>query len=336
MKRLALLAFVLLVLVVTGCGGSTSTASLGSEDVAVVGSAQISREDFQRTMARAENYYKQSKRPFPKPGAAEYEQLKAQAITFLIQRAELRQEAEKLDVDLSDAKVDKRLQELKKEFGGQAGYERELKRSGLTQEQGRQEAVVALVVDGIYKKVTGDVKVTKDEVRAYYDTHKSQYQEPESREVRHILVEKKPLADQIYAQLKAGASFKALAKKYSKDPGSAANGGKLNVSKGQTVPQFDQKTFELKTGELSQPVKTQYGYHIIQALSDIKKATKTPLAKVEGSIKQQLEKQQKDEAMAKWAQDMKKNYCDGRIKYQVGYQPATDPCATVTGTTTNK
>ena len=68
-------------------------------------------------MARAENYYKQSKRPFPKPGAAEYEQLKAQAITFLIQRAELQQEAEKLgDRDQSDDKVDKRLQELKKQF----------------------------------------------------------------------------------------------------------------------------------------------------------------------------------------------------------------------------
>ena len=176
------------------------------------------------------------------------------------------------------------------------------------------------------------MKVTKDEVqRLLRHAQVAVPGQPESREVRHILVEKKPLADQIYAQLKAGANFEALAKKYSKDPGSAANGGKLNVSKGQTVPEFDKKTFELKTGELSQPVKTQYGYHIIQALSDIKTATKTPLAKVEGSIKQQLEKQQKNEAMAKWAQDMKKNYCDGRIKYQVGYQPATDPCATRNG-----
>jgi parvulin-like peptidyl-prolyl isomerase len=81
-------------------------------------------------------------------------------------------------------------------------------------------------------------------------------------------------------------------------------------------------------------VKTQYGYHIIQALSDVKPASKTPLAKVEGSIKQQLEKQQKDEVMNKWFADMKKSYCDGKIKYQVGYQPTADPCATVTGTTT--
>jgi foldase protein PrsA len=334
MKRLALLALVLLVLVVTGCGGSTSTASLGSDDVAVVGSAQISKEQFQGAMGRAKTYYKSVKRPFPKPGSAEYEQLKSQAVTFLIQRAEWQQEAEKLGVDLSDEKVDKKLEELKKQLGGEAGYEKELKRTGLTRQQGREEVVVKLVIDGLYKKIADDVEVTKGEIRSYYDAHKTQYQQPESREVRHILVEKKPLADQIYAQLKSGASFAALAKKYSKDPGSAANGGKLTVSKGQTVPQFDKETFELKKGELSQPVKTQYGYHIIQALSDVKKATKTPLATVEASIKQQLEKQQKDEASAKWAEDVKKSYCDGRIKYQVGYQPATDPCATVTGTTT--
>jgi foldase protein PrsA len=334
MKRLALSALVLLAFVVTGCGGSTSTASLGGDDVAVAGSQQISKEQFQEALGRAKTYYKSAKRPFPKPGTAEYEQVKSQAVTFLIQRAELRQEAEKLGVDLSDKKVDQKLEELKKQLGGEAAYERELKRTGLTHEQGREEALVAIAVDGLYKEVTGDVKVTKDEVRSYYDAHKTQYQQPESREVRHILVEKKPLADQIYAQLKSGANFAALAKKYSKDPGSAATGGKLSVSKGQTVPQFDKKTFELKKGELSQPVKTQYGYHIIQALSDVKPASKTPLAKVEGSIKQQLEKQQKDEVMNKWFADMKKSYCDGKIKYQVGYQPTADPCATVTGTTT--
>jgi foldase protein PrsA len=334
MKRLALFALVFLALVVTGCGGSTSTASLGSDDVAVVGSNQISKDQFREALGRAETYYKSAKRPFPKPGTAEYEQVKSQAVTFLIQRAELRQEAEKLGVDLSDKKVDQKLEELKKQLGGEAAYERELKRTGLTHEQGREEALVAIAVDGLYKEVTGDVKVTKDEVRSYYDAHKTQYQQPESREVRHILVEKKPLADQIYAQLKSGANFAALAKKYSKDPGSAATGGKLSVSRGQTVPQFDKKTFELKKGELSQPVKTQYGYHIIQALSDVKPASKTPLAKVEGSIKQQLEKQQKDEVMNKWFADMKKSYCDGKIKYQVGYQPTADPCATVTGTTT--
>ena len=115
------------------------------------------------------------------------------------------------------------------------------------------------------------MKVSDADIQEYYNTHKTQYVQPESRDVRHILVPKKALADSLYAQLKSGANFAQLAKRYSKDPGSAANGGKLTVSKGQTVPEFDKTAFSLKKGELSQPVKTQYGYHIIQALSAVKR-----------------------------------------------------------------
>ena len=153
--------------------------------------------------------------------------------------------------------------------------------------------------------------------------------------MRHILVQKKALADRLYAQLKAGANFAALAKKYSKDPGSAANGGKLTISKGQTVPAFDKTAFALKKGQLSPPIHTQYGYHIIQALSDIKPSQKTPFDTVKASIKQQLEQQKKTDVVTKWDENTRKYFCgDTRIKYQVGYQPNPDPCAAITGSTT--
>ena len=182
--------------------------------------------------------------------------------------------------------------------------------------------------------MTASVKLSDAEIQEYYNTHKSDYVQPESRDVRHILVPKKALADSLYAQLKSGANFAQLAKRYSKDPGSAANGGKLTVSKGQTVPEFDKTAFSLKTGQLSTPVKTQYGYHIIQALSAVKVSTKTPLSKVRASIKQQLEQQKKNDKVTKWLEDTKKDYCSGKIKYQVGYQPNPDPCATLTSSTT--
>jgi len=151
--------------------------------------------------------------------------------------------------------------------------------------------------------------------------------------VRHILVTKKALADSLYQQLKSGGNFAKLAKQYSKDPGSAANGGKLTVSKGQTVPQFDKAAFSLKTNQISQPVHTQYGYHIIQALSAIKPASTTKLSQVRASIRQQLEQQKKNDEITKWLEDTKKGYCSGKIKYQVGYQPSPDPCATLTSAT---
>jgi parvulin-like peptidyl-prolyl isomerase len=337
MKRSISLFVLALALVAAGCGGGDSVATLGSNDVAVVGSEQITKDQFQALMGRAQKSYEAQKRAFPKPGTTEYETLKGQAIGFLLQRAEFEQEAQKRGVDVTDEQVDKRIEQLKKQFygGSEKRYQDVLKQQGLTDEQAGEEVRATLISEELFKKVTGDVKVTDKEIQAYYNTHKSSYGQPESREVRHILVQKKALADQIYSQLESGANFAVLAKRYSKDPGSAANGGKLTVTKGQTVPEFDKTAFALKKGELSKPVKTQYGYHVIQALSDVKPATSTPLSKVKDSIRQQLEQQQKNEAMTKWVTDTKKHYCSGtRIKYQVGYQPATDPCLTVTSSTT--
>jgi parvulin-like peptidyl-prolyl isomerase len=334
MRRLVLFGFASLALFAAACGGTT-TANLGSDDVAVVGDQQISKEQFQQLMARAKKSYDQQKRAFPKAGTAEYEQLKGQAITFLVQQSEVDEQAKNLGVDVSDEKVDKEIARYKKQFygGSDARYEKAVKQQGLTDAQARDAIRQQLVSQALFKKVTGDVKVSDSDIKAYYDAHKSQYVQPESRDVRHILVTKKALADSLYQQLKSGGNFAKLAKQYSKDPGSAANGGKLTVSKGQTVPAFDKTAFSLKTGQISQPVHTQYGYHIIQALSGVKAPSTTSLAQVRASIRQQLEQQKKNDKVTKWLDDTKKSYCNGKIKYQIGYQPNPDPCATVTGAT---
>jgi parvulin-like peptidyl-prolyl isomerase len=333
MRRPLLFAFASLALLAAGCGGTT-TAALSSGDVAVVGSEHITKDQLNSLMDRAKKTYDAQKRVFPKPGSTEYEQLKGQAVTFLIQRAEIDEQASRNGIDISNAKVDQEIAHYKKTFygGSNARYEKAVKQQGLTDEQAREEIKASLVSNALFKKLTANVKVSDADIRGYYNAHKSQYGQPESRDVRHILVPTKSLADSLYAQLKAGANFAALAKKYSKDPGSASNGGKLTVSKGQTVPQFDKVAFSLKTGQLSPPIKTQYGYHIIQALSAIKPAKTTPLSAERASIKQQLEQQRKNDKMTKWLEDTKKDYCNGRIKYQVGYQPNPDPCASLTST----
>jgi parvulin-like peptidyl-prolyl isomerase len=337
MKRLIPLAFLSIALAVAGCGG-TSTATLGSDDAAIVGSQTITKEQLSSLMDRAKKTYDVQKRPFPKPGTAEYEQLKGQAITYLIQRAEYAQEADAMGIKISDSDVDKRIEQLKKQYyaGSESKYEKTLKQQGLTQDQAKEEVRASLIAEAVFKKVTDKVNVSQTDIKAYYDSHKSQYVQPQSREVRHILVTKKALAETLWSKLKAGASFAALAKKYSKDPGSASNGGKLTISKGQTVAEFDKTAFDLKKGELSPPIHTQYGYHIIQALSAVKPAQTTSLSKVQASIKQQLEQQQKNDLMTKWVDQKKKSYCKSRIKYQVGYEPNPDPCASTTTTTTSQ
>ena len=79
----------------------------------------------------------------------------------------------------------------------------------------REDVSASVVQNKLYEKVTDGVTVSDADVTAYYKKNKQQYVQPESRDVRHILVKKKALADQLYAQLTGGANFAALAKKYS-------------------------------------------------------------------------------------------------------------------------
>jgi parvulin-like peptidyl-prolyl isomerase len=326
-------------LLVGGCGGGGGgTASLGGSDVAVVGDQQVTKDQFQALMGRAKKSYSAQKRAFPKPGTSEFENLKGQAVDFLVQRAEFEDEADNMGIDVSDKQIDARIKKLIKQFygGSEKKYEDTIKSQGLTKETARQEVKAQVVSEELYKKVTGDVKVSDKELKDYYDQNKSIYVQKESRDVRHILVTKKPLADQLYQQLKQGGDFAKLAKKYSKDPGSAQNGGRLTITRGQTVKEFDKTAFSLKKGQLSPPVHTQYGYHIIQALSDIRPAKTTPFDKVKSSIRQQLEQQKKQDSMQKWVDETKKKFCkDSRIKYQVGYAPNPDPCAAILANTSS-
>ena len=108
------------------------------------------------------------------------------------------------------------------------------------------------------------------------------------------------MADKIEKQLKGGADFATLAKKYSKDTGSAAGRRQLTITKGQTVPPFDKVAFALKTNEISKPVHSQFGWHIIQALRRCKPANDAVRAG-EGVDQQQLLQQKQTAAMQKWS-----------------------------------
>lgn len=317
-----------------GCGGG-GTASLAGNDVAVVGSQHVTRANFDQILGQAEKSYKQQKRPFPKAGSPEYETLKNQIVGFLVQRAEYAQKADDLGIKVDDKKVDARLKQLKKQYfgGNEKRYESTIKAQGLTDKTVREDIRTQLVSEAIFNKVTADVKVSDADLMKYYRKNKRQFSQPESREVRHILVKKKALADSLYRQLKAGADFAKLAKKYSQDPGSKAQGGKLTVSKGQTVPPFDKAAFSLKKNELSRPVKTQYGWHVIQPLGDVKPARVTPFKQVKSQIKGQLEQTKKQDTMRKWVDETKKEFAD-KIRYAPGFAPPST--ATGTGGTTTK
>jgi parvulin-like peptidyl-prolyl isomerase len=330
-KLTLLLGSIAAVLVLAACGGSDNVPS-GA--VAKVGSDEITQAQFNVLIDQAKRSYKVQKRPFPKAGSTEYTTLQNQAIAYLVQRAEFAQEAEDLGITITQKQIDDRLKQIKKQYfgGSEKKYQEQLKTQGLTDAQILDDIKAQLVSEQIFKKVTADVKVTDADVQKYYGDHRSQYGTPEQRDIAHILVKNKALADRLYTQIQNGANFAALAKKYSQDPGSKNLGGKLTVSKGQTVAPFDQTAFLMKTGQVSHPVKTEFGYHIIKALGPIKAAKQTPFAQVKESIRQQLLQQKRNDAMTKWVDKVKKDF-DGKVNYAAGYAPPTT-ASTATATTT--
>jgi parvulin-like peptidyl-prolyl isomerase len=330
-SRLAILLCALVSFALAGCGGGDDE-TVPTDAVAVVDGQEIAKTDYDALISQAKKSYKNQKRDFPKAGSQEFQTLKNQAVQFLVQREQFEQEADNLEVNITDKQVDARLAQIQKQYfgGDKKKYEKQLKAQGLSDTQVRNDIRAQIVSEKIFAKVTTDVKVTDQQIEDYYNKNKAQYSQPESRDVRHILVKTKAKADQLEKQLKAGASFAALAKKFSEDTGSKANGGKLTISKGQTVAPFDKVAFELKKNAISQPVKTEFGYHIIQPLSDTKSAKVTPLKDVKDSIRQQLAQTKKNEAMTKWVDELKKDYKD-KISYAVGFSPP--PGATGTTST---
>ncbi|MFN7088122.1 MAG: peptidylprolyl isomerase [Burkholderiales bacterium] len=140
--------------------------------------------------------------------------------------------------------------------------------------------------------------VTNAEITAVYDKAKAEPAEMEYR-ARHILVNSEAEAKKIIADLGKKAKFEDLAKKFSKDAGSAKNGGALDwADRGAYAKEFSDAMVALKKGETSKtPVKTQFGYHIIR-LDDVRKSELPPLDVVRGEIVKQLQQQRIRDAIA--------------------------------------
>ena len=332
-SRLSLpLCALLLTLVLAGCSLGGGDDKVPADAVAVVDGEKIAKSDYDALLTQAKKSYQTQKREFPKAGSPEFQTLKNQAVQFLVQREQFEQEASALDVEITEKQVDARLVQIQKQYfgGDKKKFDKQLKDQGLTEAQVRRDIRSQIVSEKIFEEVTREVKVTDKQVEDYYNKNKAQYSQPQSREVRHILVKTKAQADDLYSQLKAGADFATLAKKFSEDTGSKANGGKLTISKGQTVAPFDKKAFELKKNEISTPVKTEFGFHIIQPIGDVTEAKVTPLKDVKDSISQQLAQTKTNEAMTKWVDELKKDYED-KVSYAVGFTPP--PAATGTTST---
>jgi foldase protein PrsA len=316
----------------SACGGGSASGSGGSLPSGVVANVagdEITQAELDEVISQAKDRLESQGQKIPAAGSQEYQAFQQNALAYLVQRAEYEQQAKKLGVVASDKEVDERIARVLTQFfgGSRKKYEEALEKQGITDAQVRDELRATLVQEKIFDKVGDTAKVTDAEIKAYYAAHPELYTQQPSRRVRHILVSSKTLADDIYGQLANGADFTALAKKYSTDS-SKDIGGKLTIQKGQTVPQFEKTALALKVNEISKPVKTRFGWHIIEALGPWSKEKTTPLASVKKTIHDTLVGQKRSDAVRKWLEDLKQEYAN-KIEYATGFAPpATSPAST--------
>jgi len=165
-----------------------------------------------------------------------------------------------------------------------------------------------LLIRGLMEDFKAKNPVSDADAQAEYDKFKAANSGSEYR-ARHILVEKEEDAKALIAQIKGGANFEELAKKNSKDTGSAANGGDLDFANPNNfVPEFSKAMTALQKGEMTQePVKSQFGYHIIK-LEDVRPATFPAFDDVKAQIKQRIEQQKMAEFQQSLIEKAKTDY----------------------------
>jgi parvulin-like peptidyl-prolyl isomerase len=328
---LPLLLLALVATIAAACGSSEDAKPVPPGAVALIGDKPIEKADLDQLLTWTKQNYEAQQQDFPAVGTADYEALKSALLKGLVQQSQWEQAGAAMGVTVADKEVDTRLEALKQQYfkGDDQKFQDELEKEGLSVEQIRQRIRAKLLSDKIYETVINKVKVSDADINAYYDSHKAQYMQPESREVQHILVKKKALADELYAKLKNGADFGELAKKYTLDTASKDDGGKMTAYKGKTVAPFDKFVFAAKVDELSKPIKTQFGWHVIEVLSDTKPAAPQPLAEAKDTISGTLLQQRQKQALQSWVKNAESSY---DVTYAPGYAPAR--AGTASGTTT--
>jgi foldase protein PrsA len=332
------------ILVAAGCGGE----DVPSDSVAKVGDAKITKEQFnhwfaasakqqaQSTGAKPEdvvapdppNFTKcvaaKSKQPVPKgvpkpdPKALksqckqEYEGLRDQTLQFLISSQWLTQEAAKRKITASDKEVQTTFQQQKKQsFPKEADYQKFLSSSGQTETDLLYRVKLSVLTNKLQQSIVKDKGTVSDKaISDYYEKNKQRFAQPETRDLEVVLAAKKAKADAALKAVKSGDKWADVAKKYSSDDASKSQGGKLpGVTKGQQEKTFDAAIFNAKKGEITGPIKTQFGYYVFR-VTKINAAKQQSLEQVKTTIKNLLQSQQQQKALNDFVKDFQERYKD--------------------------
>ena len=249
-------------------------------------------------------------------------QAKTQGLNRLVTQSVLLQKATELNLKPSDddinSKIDETMNGYKTQYPEEGQFESALQQAGITMDELKESIKKGIILDAVQTDMLKDITVADDEIQTYYDENKeSKYTVGAGATAAHILVADEETAKSLKAKLDAGADFATLAKENSTDPGSKDKGGSygfMPYNSTQFVAEFMDAFKTLKEGEVSAPVKSQFGYHLIKA-TGIKGEEITPLEKVKEEIKSTLLQQKQGTAfnskVEEWKTELKvKTYED--------------------------
>jgi foldase protein PrsA len=286
-----LVAFFVVVAIAQGIGGP----SVPSDDVAVVEDApdgHIAISEFQRSLAQ--NAASAGQKKVPDPSSPQYASLRDQTMSNLILGRWVRAEAEDRGISLSDSEINNRLDQIKKQLGGEKGFQQTLQQAKLTADEARQQVELQLLGDQIQSEVIpqdSPPDISDSQIEDYYEANKAQFEQPETRDVRQIVNKDEAKVQQAKALLEKDDSAKGwqkAASRYTTDQATKNSGGfRPAVARGQDLPALENQIFSATEGELVGPFDVEGTFYLIQVTKSTPAKT-TTLDQASKQIEQQL------------------------------------------------
>lgn len=230
-----------------------------------------------------------------------------EAMAKLVEATLIAQEAKLRGVTVGPEQVASKEAEVVAGFQGQDKFEGALKEAGVSLSELRERLKEGLLAEAMAGALAGPAaEASLAEAKAYYDSHRPEFQTQEQRRASHILVASLEEAQAVVAKLKAGGDFLSLARSLSIDTGSGSQGGDLGFfGRGRMVAPFEAAVFSMKQGERSAPVKSRFGYHVIW-LTGIRPAGLLAFEQVAPVVQRRLTLQRRQAAFASWLEGRKK------------------------------
>ncbi len=270
MKKSTILLLVLLAaLFLAGCGNTTSEEYVGE-----INGVKITKAEYDDRYALLQASYKMQQESYTGTAVDEIpadvlQELETQAFDDIVYQQLLTKEGQNRSIEVSDEELDQAIKDFKEIQlqGNEESYQEFLQQTGLDEETFRSEMKMEQLISKIQEEVTASVAVSEEEVQTFYNENQSMYTQAAGIQIYHILVDNEELANQILNKLNSGDDFSELAKEYS-TCGSASSGGDLGIvnETSSFVQEFLDAALKLEPGQITEePVKTDFGYHIIKA-----------------------------------------------------------------------